>query len=85
MLPSSLAILPVSQSACSIFSAITLPLAFTTTFSLVSVSSFSPVIASGTTFETSCAKKPSTVVSASAIKLNLAGLNCFNLVVASKS
>jgi hypothetical protein len=50
-----------------------------------SVASFSPVMASGTTLDTSCAKKPSTsVFVSSAIKLNLAGLSCFNLVVASK-
>jgi len=35
--------------------------------------------------DTSCAIKPSTVVSASTIKLNLAGFNCLSLVVASKS
>ena len=51
-----------------------------------STASFSPVIASGTILDTSCAIKPSTVVLfSSAMKLNLAGFNCFNLVVASKS
>ena len=46
--------------------------------------SFSPLTAIGTTSATSCAKKPSTVVFASAIKLNLAGFNLFNCVVASQ-
>jgi hypothetical protein len=50
----------------------------------ISVASFSPVTASGTTLDTSCAMKPSTVLSASAIKLNLAGLSCLSLVVASQ-
>ena len=49
------------------------------------VASFSPVIASGTILDTSCAIKPSTIVFvSSSIQLNLAGLSCFNLVVASK-
>jgi hypothetical protein len=50
-----------------------------------STASLVPVIASGTIVCTSCAKKPSTVVSASAIKLKREGLSCFNLVVASQS
>lgn len=47
------------------------------------IASFSPLIASGTMSDTSCAKKPSSVVFASAIKLNLQGFSCFNLAVAS--
>jgi hypothetical protein len=85
VLPSLSAILPVSQSACSILFAMISPLELITTFSFVLTPSFSPEIASGTILDTSCAKKPSTVVSLSAIKLNLAGFNCFNLDVASKS
>ena len=53
-------------------------------FSQTSNSLCVPVIASGTTLDTSCAKKPSTKVLSPFIQLNLAGFNCFNLVVASK-
>ena len=56
------------------------------------IASFSPVIASGTngfpsaSWLTSCARNPSiNVFDSSAIKLNLHGLSCFNLLVASKS
>ena len=51
----------------------------------LSTASFSPVTASGIMLDTSCAKNPSTVVFASALKLNLAGFNSFNLVIASQS
>ena len=53
--------------------------------SCVFVASLVPITASGTTLETSCAKKPSTVLSLFAFQLNLDGLSCFNLVVASQS
>ena len=42
-----------------------------------------PVIASGTTELTSCAKNPSKVVSGSSFQLNLDGFNVFNLVMPS--
>jgi len=51
--------------------------------SSASTASFAPTTASGITELTSCAKKPSTVL-LNPIKLNLAGLSCFSLVVASK-
>ena len=47
-----------------------------------STSSLVPDIASGTAV-TSCAKKPSTVLSGSALKLNLYGLSVLSLVIPS--
>ena len=53
---------------------------------IVTTASFSPFIACGTTGVTSCARKPSVSASdlPSTFQLNLDGLSCFNLVVASQ-
>ena len=48
-----------------------------------STSSFAPDMDSGTTACASCAKKPSTVVSASAMKLKRLGASCLTLVMPS--
>ena len=78
--------LPAVHYSSVISWATTFPSVFKTALLIVSVASFVPITASGTTEETSCAKNPScTILSESAIQLNLAGFNCFNRVVASKS
>ena len=60
-----------------------LPFLSKTTLEQFSVASFSPVTASGTAVETSCAKKPSTIVLVSTFQLNLYGFKVFNLVIPS--